>query len=190
MTFDDSQDELLRELRRTDATGVYAGDGPTEGTDPTGALTVTIDPTNRVVDARVEEATAVRTPEGLAEAFAAAYATAVAARLRQRRGSRAPRPEGHRPVAVATRPVFRRPTPEQLERHRVRQESATRTRRGHPGEVEGVSGNDCVHVTLAPAQPTGTVTADRGWLANARTTNIASALVEAFTDAYDKRDHR
>jgi hypothetical protein len=189
MTFDDSQDERLRELRRTDTTGVYAGDRPTEGTDRTGVLTVTIDPTNRVVGAQVSEGPDVRTPEGLALAFEAAYAAAVAARL-QRREAREPRPESQRPVAVATRPVFHRPTPEQLNRHRIRHESASRPRRGRPGQVEGVSGNDCVHVTLAPAQPTGTVMADRGWLANAQTVNIASALVEAFTDAYDKRDHR
>ena len=162
---------------------------PSEGSDPSGAVSVTIDASYRVSDVRVVDRPEARTPDGLAQAVAGAYEAAMAARLERLRALRPPRPAGERPVPVATLLTVRRPTAEDLTRHRIRKESPTLPQHGDPGEVTGVSRNDCVHVTLPPAQPRGTVTADPGWLANAQTANIASALVEAFTDAYRQRDH-
>lgn len=188
MTSPDPTSARLAELRRTDASGVYAGDEPADGTDPSGAVTVTIDPTNRVTAVRVSEAEKIRTPAGLAEAFDEAYSAALAHRLASSRPARTPRSTS-RPRAVATRPVFRRPTAEQLQRHRIRNETPRTTQRSSPGQVVGISANDCVQVTLAPAQTSGTVAADPGWLANAGPSNIASAITEAFNAAYAERDN-
>ena len=187
MASPDSTSARLAELRRTDATGVYASDEPADGTDPSGAVTVTIDPTNRVTAVRLSNDERIRTSAGLAEAFESAYSAALANRLKRSRAARPPRP-ATRPRAVATRPVFRRPTPEQLQRHRIRTETPRTAARSSPGQVVGVSANDCVQVTLAPAQSSGTVVADPGWLANASPSNIASAITEAFHAAYVERD--
>ncbi len=71
---------------------------------------------------------------------------------------------------------------------------STRTLSPHPttqqefGPTPGVSDNDCVRVTLDIASSHGVVDADAEWLANAAATNIASAVTQAYTDAYGKRD--
>lgn len=163
-----------------------SGDQHGQGTSPSGAVTVTVDPRFRVTGLLLAEHDDIRRPASLARAFDAAYALAVASRS-EPDGGPAPAP-GARPVAVATRPVFRRPTPEMLQRHRVREESPRRTTASHAGEVTGTSSNECVRVTLAPARPSGTVEADPGWLAHAARNQIVAAIIEAFEHAYAERD--
>ena len=161
-------------------------DRPTQGAAPSGALTVSIDAGYRVVSVNVFKNDEVRRPESLDRSFRAAYTAAVSARL-------AGRPERPvrtvRPTPVRPRVTFTRPTPEMLQRHRIRTESPRTRLPGTPGEVTGVSNNDCVSVTLDPAQPIGRIVADPGWLANAGLSSIASAITEAFQHAYDRRDH-
>lgn len=162
---------------------------PTEGRDPSGAVSVTLDPAFRVIDVRISERPESRDPDELSRAFSTAYAVAMNTHIERARGDEPPPASGARPVALAPVLTLRPPTAADLERHSIREESFTTTRRGNPGEVTGVSRNDCVHVTLPPAQPRGTITTDPGWLAHAQTANIASALVEAFADAYRQRDN-
>jgi hypothetical protein len=161
-------------------------DRSSQGAAPSGALTVSIDDAYRVVGVNVFQHDEIRRPESLDLSFRAAYTAAVRARV-------AERPErpvrAVRPTAVGARLTFTRPTPEMLQRHRIRTESPRTRAPGAPGEVTGASDNDCVHVTLDPAQPIGRIVADPGWLANARLSSIASSITEAFQHAYDRRDH-
>ncbi|MBA3781479.1 MAG: hypothetical protein H0X12_06440 [Nocardioides sp.] len=160
---------------------------PAEGADPTGAITVTIGATRRVSAVRVSENATIRTPDGLAQTLAEAYSAALTAQLEASRRERPRRDPGQRPKPVATLPTFQRPTREQLSRHRIREESRN-IPRATPGDAVGISSNECVTVTLIPAQPVGPVTADAGWLANASLDNLASAITEAFQNAYTERD--
>lgn len=52
----------------------------------------------------------------------------------------------------------------------------------------GRSRNDCVHVRLDPASSRGRIVfVDQGWLSQSTASTLASAITEAFQDAYDKR---
>ena len=155
---------------------------------PSGSLTVTIGPTNRVRSVQIANATDLRSPGALASAVAAAYSAALTAR--SRRDPESPQVRRTRPRAVAVRPTFQRPSPEQLQRHRIRNESQPGERRAAGAVDEGRSANGCVRVTLDPARSSGTVSADPGWLAHAGATSIAKAITEAFHHAYAERDHR
>ena len=160
---------------------------PAEGVDGSGAVTVRIDGAHRVTAVRVSESANIRTPDALARTFAEAYSAALAAQLASARPDRPKREPGQRPKPVATLPTFQRPTREQLSRHRIREESR-QTARAMTGDAVGVSSNECVQVSLAPAQPVGAVSADPGWLANASLDNLSRAVTEAFQNAYSVRD--
>ena len=188
MTMDSATLERLHELRRFDRSGFYASDEPASGDDPTGAVTVTVDPTDRVARVEVRSRDTIRRPEGLARAVDQAYRAAQLARIDALPGRHGSRGDlhvagtGERPPVVAVRDVSgtgyvstRRPSPET----------------GRPedfGPTSGVSDNDCVRVTLDVASSRGAVDAGADWLANATATNIGNAVTEAYADAYRKRD--
>jgi hypothetical protein len=171
----------LERLRATDTTGVYAGDEPSTGSSPDGALTVTIDPLLRVVAVHVHAAEELRTDEALNKALAEAYRNALAARLQPRDSS----PGAARPVARKVRRVSARATPARLERHQVRHRPQPQGPGARP--VSGSSDNQCVTVTLAPATPRGSVATDPGWLAQTTAARLSGALTEAFLDAHTRR---
>lgn len=180
----------LERLRATDRTGRYAGDQPSQGSDREAALTVTVDPTLRVLRVDVRRPDAVRLPDQLAAAVAEAYRDALRARVADRRDER--RRRGERPVATAApvpRPVFDRRL---LDRHQVRE--ATRAERHDPGRARrlprpgvGRSRNGCVVVRLGLVSPVGPVETDPGWLATATADHLGNALTEAFRAAYEER---
>ena len=183
----DTRTRLAR-LREYDATGLYASDEPSDGTDPGNSLTVTIDPTLRVTGVQIHRIDAIRPPNSLPELFKAAYAAAVAARRPQQppqesAATARPRPTAE-PVTISTAP-----TRERLNRHSIR-----RKRQFNPQPrfgfraATGTSHNQCVTVALPPASPAGPVAVEPGWLQNASASNVARAIVEAFNDAYTKRD--
>jgi hypothetical protein len=171
----------LERLRATDTTGVYAGDEATTGTSVDGALTVTVDPLLRVVAVQVHTVDELRTDKALDTALSGAYRNALAARVTPRD----PSPGAARPVARKVRRVSARATPARLTRHEVRRRPQPPALRARP--VTGSSDNQCVTVTLAPAAPRGSVTADPGWLAQTTATRLSGALTEAFLDAHSRR---
>lgn len=190
MTYLDPQArDRLERLREHDSTGLYASDEPRDGTDQAGAITVTIDPTLRVTGVQIHKIELVRPPRSLADVFKEAYGAAVAS------GKPKPKtmPESSdrpRPVATAAPITARVSRDEALHRHRIRRElqlAPDRPRFGS-GAAEGVSVNKCVTVAIPAARAVGTVTADPGWLQNASASNVANAIVEAFTEAYARRD--
>jgi hypothetical protein len=180
----------LDRLRESDSIGLYASDDPSDGNDPDNALTITIDPTLRVSAVNIHAIDKVRQPSALAKACKAAYAAALAARLPRMEpgggGRAAPRPVANGgPIAFVTRPG------DLLHRHRTRRESRLDASPAFGSrEATGVSSNGCVAVDLPPANSFGSVTAEPGWLLNATASNLAKAVLEAFTDAYTKRDLR
>lgn len=179
----------LERLREHDATGVYSSDEPSEGTDPGQTLTVTIDPTHRVSGVQIHNLDPLRSPAALSGAFDAAYAEALAARRTD--PAPAARPEGQLPVARPLQLSVMPVTPDMLNRHSIRTETKfnpSRAGHGYREEV-GISNNTCVSATVRPASPVGPIEVDAGWLQNARASNVANAIVEAFTDAYSKRDN-
>lgn len=162
-------------------------DEPSEGTDPDGVLTVTIDPRLKVTRAVVHDADAIRTPDTLTDTFTTAYRRAIAARVPA--AERAERRRGERPVAVATpvtKPAF---DPSMLDRHRIRDASRAERRapRRLPRAAVGRSGNECVLVHVGLISPVGRIEVDPGWLANATASAIGDALSEAHHDAYEQR---
>jgi len=135
----------------------------------------------------------LRTPEGLSTALHRAYLDALTERLDQRLGG--PRtPTGQRPVADATRTpapprrddfghlddgalteFWKRPVPEPREIGRR--------------EV-GVSQNRCVSAVLRTTDHFADLDIDPGWLRTARVSAVATAVLEAFEDAYTQRNER
>jgi hypothetical protein len=180
----------LDRLRESDSIGLYASDDPSDGNDPDNALTVTIDPTLRVVAINIHAIDKVRQPSAVTDACKAAYAAAIAARLPREEPAQPdrdqPRPVANgEPIAFVTRPG------DLLNRHRSRRESRLSAPASFGSRAAtGVSTNDCVTVDLPPANSSGTVTVDPGWLQNTTASNLAKAILEAFTDAYTKRDLR
>ena len=187
----------LAELRRFDSVGHYGHDRPVTGRDETGTLLVTVDPTRRIVgvsSGRLDEA--LRRPAGLAHAVRRAHTDAVmdgielALRDQGRIDPTAPRrthavPAGPPPSMAELHPDFGY-VPVDLELFRS---LPTRPEGRATGPHTGVSDNACVTVTLDGAGPCGDVEADPGWLANAAPAAVAAAVHQAFSAAYEKRDH-
>jgi hypothetical protein len=191
---DDTMQRRLAALRRTDASGFYASSDPATGTDATGTITVTVDPTNRITHVAVAgSADQVRDPERLSEAIDQAAGAARTARLR------ASRPAAFAPAAAARRrPVARRfeATARAVENYQETGRVPSGALRGlsshfveHDLEpAVGISDNECVVVTLGLASSHGRVEVDRAWLANARSASIGPAVTQAFANAYRKQD--
>ena len=188
--------DRLAELRRYDSVGHYTHDRPVTGQDETGTVLVTVDPTRRVVgvaSGRLDES--LRRPAGLAHAVRRAHTDAVmdgielGLRAQGRVDPRAPRRSrafapGPPPSMAALHPDFGYTTVD---------EALFRSLSGRPGarrggRTVGISDNQCVTVTLDAAGPCGDVDADPGWLANAGPAAVATAVQQAFTAAYEKRD--
>lgn len=181
-------------LRAHDTHGYFASDKPATGSDQSGAVTVTVDPTNRVTSVVVSGLDdELREPAGLDRRVRQAAAVARARRL-----------EDSRPADLRaerdTPPVPRRPSPT---RHRIanlmrsgRQPElpdfaeVRRLRLSPVAATTGISRNTCVTVLLGPGSSDGDVSADPGWLATASIGQISNAVTQAFDDAYGKRDSR
>jgi hypothetical protein len=177
----------LERLRETDTTGVYASDEPSEGSDRSGAMTVTIDPTLRVASVQVGSIEPLRSVDALNAVFAEAYAAALAARFSD--GQHAgPTVSGDRPVARRQHLTVRPPTPDMLNRHQVRVQTNTQPRMRTPREGVGVSTNECVTVTVSPVGARGRIDADPGWLQQTNAARLGAAIAEAFQAAYTRRD--
>jgi len=187
----------LAELRRHDSVGHYVHDGLVTGRDETGTLLVTVDPTRRVVgvsSGRLDES--LRRPAGLAHAVRRAHTDAVmdgielGLRAQGRIDPRAPRRNvafaaGPPPSVAELHPDFGY-APVDLELFRS---LPTRPSGRSTGPHVGHSHNDCVTVTLDASGPGGDVEVDPGWLANAAPSAVAAAVHQAFTAAYEERDH-
>ncbi len=188
--------DRLAELRQFDSVGHYAHSQPVTGQDETGTLLVTVDPTRRVVgvaSAHLDES--LRRPDGLAHAVRRAHTDAVmdgielGLRAQGRIDPRAPR----RNLAVASGPP---PSMAELHPdfgHAPVDEELFRSLSGRPGPrpdgpAVGHSDNQCVTVTLDASGPCGDVDINPGWLANAAPSAVATAVQQAFTAAYEKRD--
>jgi len=123
---------------------------------------------------------------GLAEAFDRAYARALledtppAPAVAVASGVR---PAG--PVIMGRPP---KPTPHAEPRWDLINQ-ASRLGPDAPLTAVGRSGNDCLHVRLDLASSRGRlVDVDAGWLRQATTSTLTSAIQQAFADAYEKRD--
>ncbi|WP_182524368.1 hypothetical protein [Nocardioides dongkuii] len=162
------------------------------GLDDEGCLSVTVDGADRVVEVHVvTDAPRLRRPDGLR---AAVDEAARAARVARRDAGRpdvavgSGMPEAvratHQPVVAVQNWMGTgwRPDPADLVPHHYDTDDL--------GPTTGVSDNDCVSVTLGLASAGGIVTADPGWLANARTSHLERAVLQAFDQAYRKRDDR
>ena len=144
------------------------------------ALTVTVDPQLRVTGVQVHTVEPLRDPVRLDEAFASAYAEALAGR----------RPIETPAESLATlRPqrvvlTVRKPTAAALDRHEVRVRDHLQPRRPRPREQTGVSANQCVSVILPPTGGRGHLRVDAGWLQQTNGTRLGAAITEAYADAY------
>ncbi len=189
--------DRLAELRRFDSVGHYVHDRPVTGRDESGTLLVTIDPTRRVVGvhaSRLDES--LRRPAGLAHAVRRAHTDAVmdgielGLRAKGRVDPRAPRRNhavaaGRPPRVAELHPDFGYAPVDMALFRAVSGRPGARSAGPHVGH----SHNQCLTVTLDPAGPCGNVDADPGWLANAAPAAVAAAIQQAFTAAYQKRDH-
>lgn len=192
MAHDSTVSRRLSELREHDVLGMYAGDEPATGLDEAGRVSVTVDPTDRVTEVRIlADAPELRQPEGLRDAVDQAARAARLARIdalrpprvRGRARPQAARAEDQPVVAVQNRMgTGWAPDPASLVRHHYDTEDL--------GPATGVSDNDCVTVTVGIASSSGVVTADPGWLANARVSAVEQAITQAYDEAYRKRDER
>lgn len=189
--------DRLAELRRFDSVGHYEHNRPVTGHDETGTLFVTIDATRRVVGVRASRLDeSLRRPAGLARAVRRAHTDAVmdgielGLRAQGRIDPRAPRRNravaaGRPPRVAELYPDFGfAPVDMALFRALSGQPGARSA-----GPHAGPSRNQCLTVTLDPSGPCATVDADPGWLANAAPAAVAAAIQQAFTAAYQKRDH-
>ena len=192
MAHDSTVPRRLTELREHDVLGMYAGNDPATGLDQSGRVSVTVDPTDRVIDVRiVSDAPEIRQPEGLRVAVDQAARAARLARVDALRPARArgrERPQAARtkeqPVVAVQRldgPAGRR-TPPAWSRTTTTRRTWAR-RRGSPTTTASP-------VTVGIASSSGVVTADAGWLANARVSAVEQAITQAYEQAYRKRDRR
>ena len=189
---DASTERRLARLRQHDSIGMYAGDGPAAGRDDTGAVSVTIEATNRVTGVTVSPlAEPLRDPEVLATAVARAHLAAITGKLPDRTST----PAARRPQrARAPRPAPWVPLDDILASGRPFDPDAHL--HAPPGLSEplerhvGHSRNECVTVVLDLGAPTGTLQIDGGWLGQAAAVNVSTALTQAFLDAYRERDSR
>lgn len=157
------------------------------GEDPSGAITVHVDEKGLVREVRLgtlpdELREADRLTLAFGQALTRAHANAYPP---------APPPAGAE--------VVRARRPQRPERASIRPLVEEALRRGHQpvatgrrpiGGETGVSRNDCVSVTLDRTGPSGAPTFDQGWLRQAIEKNVAAAITEAFTAAYEKRTDR
>jgi len=135
---------------------------------------------------------ALRTPEGLSSALHRAYLDALSERLDQRLGG--PSRSGERPVADATRT----PAPPRREDFGQLDDAALtefwKRPVPEPREVGrrevGVSQNRCVSAVLHTTDHFADLDIDPGWLRTARVSAVATAVLEAFEDAYTQRNER
>jgi hypothetical protein len=192
----DATGSRLTALRRTDRTGFWAGDDPASGQDSSGAVTVTVDPTNRIIDVAVRgRADHLRTPEQLAGAVDEAAGAARAARLRASRAdadtdassTRAGRPVA-RPLALGVQPVENFQETGTTPSGRLRGTSSQYLYRDLDGGAVGQSDNGCVTVVLDLASAHGRLHVDSGWLASARCKPLGAAITQAYRNAYRKQD--
>jgi hypothetical protein len=194
----DATGTRLTALRRTDRTGFWATDDPSSGRDSSGAVTVTVDPTNRITDVAVRgPADHLRTPELLAGAVDEAAGAARAARLRASRAdsdaeadgssSRATRPVA-RPLVLGVQPVENYQVTGTTPSGRLRGTSNQYLYRDHDGGAVGQSDNGCVTVVLDLASAHGSLHVDSGWLASARCKPLGAAITQAYRNAYRKQD--
>jgi hypothetical protein len=194
----DATGSRLTALRRTDRTGFWAGDDPASGQDSSGAVTVTVDPTNRITDVAVRgRADHLRTPELLAGAVDEAAGAARAARLHaSRAGSDAEptkptKPAGRpvaRPLALGVQPVENFQKTGTTPSGRLRGTSGQYLYRDLDGGAVGESDNGCVTVVLDLASSHGRLHVDGGWLASARSKLLGAAITQAYRNAYRKQD--
>jgi len=166
---------------------------PAPTTSRTTAVVVGLDASRRVsgisITALPED---LRTPAGLTAALRRAYLDAVGARLDERLGSA--RPQGERPVARAERT----PAPPRSDDygHVPHEQLVEFWKRDLPeppratGHETGVSSNECVRVRLHTTDHFADIDLDPGWLQSARVSSVAAAVLEAFQDAYTKRNPR
>lgn len=157
------------------------------GTDQTDSVVVDIDANGVVTDVvvrsslpdrlRVPSAMTAAFDEALTAAHANAYPPAEVPAdgtpVRARRVQRPPR----------TRPLREIVEESQRDPHRA---TVARPRTLEPST--GMSQNQCVEVTLDRTGPTGEVSFDAGWLANAHARNLSQAIKEAFDAAYAARE--
>ncbi len=151
-------------------------------------MLVSVGPTGRVEQVHLPRlGDDLRDPSTLSDAVRAAHHAALVGP----RNETLPRPLP-RPVSLAARPPIKATNPwvEGRTIGPVDSEWAHRVLAARPGVVDGTSGNGCVTVTLAPGSTAGSVAADPGWLRQAEAQHVATALTEAFADAYRKRDGR
>jgi hypothetical protein len=187
--------DRLAELRRFDSEGHYTHDGPVTGTDESASLQVTIDSTRRVIGVTAGRLPDVlRRPEGLDHAVRRAHTDAVMDKIEAglrasgRIDATAPRRTaaygpGAAPQVAELYPDFGHgPVDLELYRSFVGHQAADRSK------GSGSSDNHCVTVTLDAAGPCGLVEADPGWLSQARSTQVAAAVLQAFEAAYRERD--
>ncbi|MBJ7359406.1 hypothetical protein [Nocardioides sp.] len=164
-------------------------------TTSTRAVDVTLDANRQiagvVIRALPDE---LRSPDGLKAALHRAYLDAVGARLDERLGSTG-RSRGERPVARADRT----PAPPRSERygHVPHDELVEFWKRPtaleprDPGARDtGSSSNGCVHLTLHTTDHFADIDVDPGWLRTANVSSVATAVLEAFADAYTTRNQR
>ena len=166
---------------------------PAPTTSSTTAVVVNLDASRQVsgisITALSED---LRTPGGLTAALRRAYLDAVGARLDERLGSG--RPRGERPVARTERT----PAPARSDSfgHVPHEELVEFWKRDVPepsrpaGREVGVSSNQCVRVRLHATDHFADIDLDPGWLQSARVSSVAAAVLEAFQDAYTKRNPR
>jgi hypothetical protein len=152
-------------------------------------IEVEVDGARRVVGVRI-----AHLPEELREpaALDRAFRDALAHRL-----------ASDRPAAELERDASGRPVVKRVEMptwRPLRELVAEAARAGHtvpsersaplPGGERGVSGNDCLEVVLDAAGQGGALTADPGWLRQATAPNVAAAITQAFSAAYQERGTR
>ena len=157
-------------------------------------VTVELDAARQVRGVRFDSLSdELRAPDALVRALHRAYLDAISAQLEGSRGERR-RDPGERPVALAERT----PAPSSSSRFGSTPfEELTAFWAAHPdpqtssaGErPTGVSRNDCVHVRLHATDHFADIDVDPGWLRSARVDAVAAAVLQAFEDAYTKRDH-
>ncbi|HET9422361.1 MAG TPA: hypothetical protein VFO49_14575 [Nocardioides sp.] len=192
----DATTTRLAALRRTDRTGFWAGDDPASGQDGSGAVTVTVDPTNRITEVAVRgRADHLRTPELLAAAVDEAAGAARAARLRAGRAgsdvdesTTRDRRAVARPLGIGVQAVENFQETGTTPSGRLRGTSGQYLYRDLDGGAVGQSDNGCVTVVLDLASSHGRLHVDSGWLANAPSKPLGAAITQAYRNAYRKQD--
>lgn len=173
---------------------------PAPSATSTAAVGVSLDTSRQVsavtVRALPEE---LRTPDGLQAALHRAYLDAVGARLDERLGSSGAT-RGEKPVARSART----PGPPRSERYGhvpheelvefwkrpPAEQPAPTTRETRETRESGVSANGCVRLTLHTTDHFADIDIDPGWLRTANVSSVATAVLEAFADAYTQRNQR